>query len=299
MDQSFNQKQPASLEELLQQCTVKLTLPELHQHGTGFFVAPNLILTCNHVVSGSAKLKCPEGRRVKVRWQDQENFVEAEVIKSCVDPVDLALLSFKQVSSTQVPYVYFDTKIEHRQNLYSFGYPDKDFPNGFPVTLTYVGLTGDKPPYMIFNREQIRRGMSGAALLNQDTRKVCGIVKFTRDAGSDLGGGGVSAQTILSELPELIQYQNVPCQKDDLWTSFLINGNIDRNTLLERLRSCPAGIFRVVMSFLRPPAGTLSSENSAQATRAAELIEWAEHPDGCGLEEVQKAYLRAIGKSKL
>jgi len=217
MDQSFNQKQPASLEELLQQCTVKLTLPELHQQGTGFFVAPNLILTCNHVVSGSAKLKCPEGRRVSVRWQNQENFIEARVIKSVADPVDLVLLSFEEVPGVTIPYVYFDVEIGRRQNLYSFGYPDIEFPNGFPLTLSYVGLTGDDPPYMIFNREQVRPGMSGAALLNQGTGRVCGIVKFTRAANSDLGGGGISARTILSEFPELAKHQQEFYQTNSRW----------------------------------------------------------------------------------
>jgi S1-C subfamily serine protease len=38
------------LEALLQQCTVKLTLPGRMGWGTGFFVAPEWILTCTHVV---------------------------------------------------------------------------------------------------------------------------------------------------------------------------------------------------------------------------------------------------------
>jgi hypothetical protein len=38
------------IEDLLQQCTVKLTLPDQMGWGTGFFVAPGWILTCAHVV---------------------------------------------------------------------------------------------------------------------------------------------------------------------------------------------------------------------------------------------------------
>lgn len=40
------------LEELLQQCTVKITVPG--GWGTGFFVASGLVLTCAHVVRRAA-----------------------------------------------------------------------------------------------------------------------------------------------------------------------------------------------------------------------------------------------------
>jgi hypothetical protein len=38
------------LEELLQCCTIKITILSQIGWGTGFFVAPGLILTCAHVV---------------------------------------------------------------------------------------------------------------------------------------------------------------------------------------------------------------------------------------------------------
>lgn len=38
------------LEDLLQDCTVKLLLPGRSGWGTGFFVAPRLLLTCAHGV---------------------------------------------------------------------------------------------------------------------------------------------------------------------------------------------------------------------------------------------------------
>ncbi|NJL81575.1 MAG: hypothetical protein HC907_30555 [Richelia sp. SM1_7_0] len=52
------------------------------------------------------------------------------------------------------------------------------------------------------------------------------------------------------------------------------------------------------MSYLKPPAGILSSEISSQAIRATELIEWAEHPDGCGIVQLYDAYFRATEKRK-
>jgi S1-C subfamily serine protease len=71
----------------LHTCTVKLSIDDTH--GTGFFVAAGLILTCHHVVKNAGD------RPIKVRWQNQENFAEAKVLQSFPDPVDLALLQFK------------------------------------------------------------------------------------------------------------------------------------------------------------------------------------------------------------
>ncbi|NEO44107.1 MAG: CHASE2 domain-containing protein [Moorea sp. SIO4A3] len=69
---------------------------------------------------------------------------------------------------------------------------------------------------------------------------------------------------------------------------------MNREELLDNLCSCPSGIFDKVVTYLKPPAGTLSSEMSSQATRAAELLNWAEHSDGPTLEELEKCYRRAI-----
>lgn len=52
------------LEDLLQQCTVKIIIPG--GWGTGFFVAPAWILTCAHVVQEA------KGEPVQVWWQKKE-----------------------------------------------------------------------------------------------------------------------------------------------------------------------------------------------------------------------------------
>jgi S1-C subfamily serine protease len=66
---------------------VKLSID--NTHGTGFFVAAGLILTCHHVVKNAGD------RPIKVRWQNQEDFAVAKVLQSFPDPVDLALLKFE------------------------------------------------------------------------------------------------------------------------------------------------------------------------------------------------------------
>ncbi len=205
------------LEELLQQCTVKLTLPGGIGWGTGFFVAPEWILTCAHVV------KAANSKPVQVRWLHQENWTQAVVTRSLLPPYDLALLRVTLPKGDSPPCVYLDAEIQSRDPLYLFGYPDTDvgFPNGCPVTFSCEGLTGDEPALIKFALGQVRPGMSGSPLLNQRTGKVCGLVKFTRDRSIDLGGGAVPTAVILAQLPELVEQQQDFHQRDLRWVQIL------------------------------------------------------------------------------
>ena len=204
----------SELEKLLQRCTVKIAIPEQTGWGTGFLVAPGLVLTCAHVV----KSLDYDGHALFSRHQEK-GFTEAKVVQ-LAPPLDLALLQFIP-SSSNFPCVYLDTAIKSGDDLYFFGYPDQDFPNGAPVTGCCEGITGDAPPLIKFKQAQVRPGMSGSALLNASTDKVCGIVKFTRDRSSDLGGGAVSTQEILEAFPKLEELQQQFHQKDKQWVKLL------------------------------------------------------------------------------
>jgi signal peptidase I/DNA polymerase III delta prime subunit len=223
-----------NLEDLLQQCTVKLTLPNRTGWGTGFFVTPDLILTCAHVVRES------EGKPFQVRWQNQESWAEAVVEKLLPDPYDFALLRVTLSQEGNPPCVYLDCEVQSRDPLYLFGYPDQDFPNGCPVTLICEGLTGDKPALIKFALGQVRPGMSGSPLLNQRTGKVCGIVKFTRDRSFDLGGGAIAISTVFSQFPELEAKNHQFQPSNHQWTAFLpplvIPNQHERDTYKNRQR---------------------------------------------------------------
>ncbi|MEQ8756034.1 MAG: HEAT repeat domain-containing protein [Coleofasciculus sp. G1-WW12-02] len=203
------------VEELLQQCTVKLSLPG-RGWGTGFFVAPEWILTCAHVVKKAA------GEPIQVRWQMQENWSQAVVEELLPDPYDLALLRVTLPTDADPPCVYLDGEIKSRDPLYLFGYPDQEFDNGCPVTFNCEGLTGDEPRLIKFKLGQVRPGMSGAPLLNQRTGKVCGIVKFTRDRSFDLGGGAVPTTVILEQFPQLREFQQQFHQRDRRWRDLVL-----------------------------------------------------------------------------
>lgn len=86
------------LEQLLKQCTVKL-MPSGNSWGTGFFVAPGLILTCNHVVQQA------NGEPVQVMWQQSIHWAQVVVEQSFPDPYDLALLQVTTSPNSNPPCV--------------------------------------------------------------------------------------------------------------------------------------------------------------------------------------------------
>lgn len=199
---------PQRLDELLQECTVKITVPDQSGWGTGFFVAPGLILTCAHVVKRSPG-------QVQVGWQDKT--LDALVERSIPEPYDLALLRVVLGADANLPCVWLDEEVQPRDPLYLFGYPDEGDRQGEPRTFNCDGITGSDVAAILFNLGQVRPGMSGSPLLNQRTGKVCGMVKFTRDRSTDLGGGAISNRVILEQFPQLRDQQRQFHQTDLRW----------------------------------------------------------------------------------
>ncbi|UJB70620.1 tetratricopeptide repeat protein [Acaryochloris sp. 'Moss Beach'] len=202
---------PTTLYDLLHQCSVKLLLSD-GTRGTGFFVAPGYLLTCEHVVRNHG------GFPIQVSWQQQDNFAEAH-IEEILEEYDIALLHFVPPSD-DLPCVYLSDELKVGDEIYLFGYPDTEYENGRPVTPEFEGFTGDAPPFMLLEKGQLQPGMSGAALLNRRTGKVCGMAKFTRDQFTDLGGGGITSAVIFQQLPKLVKLQQEFHQQDQRWQKF-------------------------------------------------------------------------------
>lgn len=189
------------LVELLRQCTVKIVIP--NGHGTGFFIAPDKILTCAHVVDAAQQT----GKAVTAYWNNKSYTVTIQHFLSELHPglqlqyPDLALLQADDLASVGHPCAYLHTEAYLDDKIYSYGYTD-EYATGDPSTYTNEGWTDEQHLLLKLKEGQARPGLSGAPILNRRTGGVCGIIKRSRSTESDLGGRAIPTQTIFQAILE-------------------------------------------------------------------------------------------------
>lgn len=201
------------LDDLLRRCTVRLHIPRDGSQGTGFWVAPGLVLTCAHVVETAQAQSAP------VEITGDGRTVSGRIVAFFAKPYpDLALLRCDELQNHPCVYVHADIALQDR--LYSYGYTDL-YSNGDSATFEYEGPTDTGSGALLKLKEgQSRPGLSGAPLLNLRTGGVCGIVKSSRDVETDLGGRAVPITCVPPER-DLAALQQSYHQKNGDWLDCL------------------------------------------------------------------------------
>ena len=194
--------------DLLHASIVRITPPG--ESGSGFFVAPQYILTCTHVVLGMQIGEC-----VSIFWRAKEYSAQLESTIPAPYP-DLALLHVKREEEDH-PCVFFDEEVHVHDMLYSYGFPD-GYPEGSPSDFVYEGLTGGQAPLLTFKAGEVRPGFSGSPLLNLRTGNVCGMIRLTRGEDTLMGGRAIPVSTILQHFPRLIEDQHLFHTRDRRWS---------------------------------------------------------------------------------
>ena len=182
-----NQKQ-------LQKCTIRIDISD--NRGTGFFVAPNLILTCHHVVGNNES--------IPIFWKETQQKYTATVEKTFEYPVDLALL--KLDDNLKHPCIKFDLESPNlNDNLYIFGYPKDEgvnYKEGDSLTFKFAGesFKEDIKLYNLQNTEYTPSGFSSSPILNINNNKVCGIINLAK---IDTGARGIYTEVIFAKFANL------------------------------------------------------------------------------------------------
>ena len=193
-------------DELLPLCAVRIDVRQTPA-GTGFFVAPGLIVTCAHVVESPADPSQPvaaDDIRALITRKEiggtvtQERTIEVDVRRFDAKS-DLAVLTVR--SPFAHPSVLLDSRDAlARDKLHTFAYPELKL-LGVPRLITADGKTGDN--LIAFSQAQIQPGMSGAPLFNFRTGAVCGVISLTRDKRQDLGGYAIPIKRLFAVDPKL------------------------------------------------------------------------------------------------
>ncbi|MCA1707753.1 MAG: serine protease [Actinobacteria bacterium] len=166
--------------------------------GCGFFVTPHTVLTAHHVVSGRSV-----GERIVVR---QGRRTITLTLVAVLPALDTAVL---RSESAHPSWVEVDRTPAIGDELICLGYPSK-YPDGDTFSARVEGVTVDGlTRWLKFKGGQVTEGFSGAPLFNlHHGRRVCGIVKSTRDARSELGGRAIPLASVISEYVPL---------REELW----------------------------------------------------------------------------------
>ena len=204
----------SALMELLESCTVRLSLSSQDGVSTGFFVAPGKILTSAPEIVGAGE------QPIRVDWQDQENFSEA-TIDRVFQANHLAILKLSSPASH--PCVYLDKIFQINDPLCTYGHSHKLAKDGYAVG-NCQKQTGRQ--VIEFKTHQNSLELQSSALLNWKTLKVCGIVQSTHDYVSAMPdqddvtvGKATSAATILATVQDLKKEQKAFHQKDRRWSN--------------------------------------------------------------------------------
>jgi len=211
-----------SREELLalfRRCTARVSDPaDRDGHGTGFFVAPSLLLTCAHVV------KSVRNRLASVTVEWNEHSYTAS-IEQCLDESypDLALLKIANIDNH--PCAYLNDGVDLNNSLYSYGYTD-NYRDGDSSTFVSEGWTDQQRLLLKLKGGEVRHGLSGAPILNLRTGGVCGMVKLTRGVDTSMGGRAVPISTILHEFPQLVSLQKNFHEGDKSWQRSLTSQQV-------------------------------------------------------------------------
>jgi hypothetical protein len=223
-----------ALKRLLRECTVYLDgATGVSASGSGFFVAPGLILTAAHVVRD--KTAPPH-----VRWHDRElGPVTAEWMcpenseNSSVWPLpDLALLSFPEEEAPDHPCVRLSAA-EPGPSVFAEGYARAVDGSGRVQdsrTLAFQALQPHREYTAIRCTDQdLNDGMSGGPLLDLVTGTVVGVIKATKAAQLPLGGVAVWLDRLAAIDPQLPALNQRFHQVDRRWEFARHNRSADHD----------------------------------------------------------------------
>ncbi len=278
---------------LLRECVVEIRSGEEFK-GTGFFVSPNEILTCAHVVQGVDEPRVSRSgwmspARVKARAPD----FEAGSAEPFEMP-DLALLTVSEVSESQ-PCVQLECDVP-------VGGDDADALHLVAFCLDahqsgQIGLNGasvefeallEEGEWELFNLKggQVVHGFSGCPALNMRTGMVCGVIDSSRSLTSDLGGYAIPMSTVAETFPGLLERNADTHESGSRWKAAVeaervakakMKGEAERLPLLAPMSELRSNGDYAPSDLLKPQYGVVGL--IGRSDLQAHLMRWRESED--------------------
>ena len=208
----------SDLEKLAQRCTVRVAVGE--QHGTGFFLAPRLVMTCRHVIEAALN-DAGHADVGRISVEDHRgrtgNVTDVTVRPGVIPPdaprwPDLALLDVNDLDD--LPAVVIDAAPElPNVDLFLPGYPGSGAMSYETLPLASGGQANYRDqsgPYLRLTGDRVVGGFSGRPVVSRRTGLVCAMVRLTKDHQELAGGFAVPVATMLDHLPRLVALHDAP-----------------------------------------------------------------------------------------
>ncbi|MGW1878780.1 trypsin-like peptidase domain-containing protein [Streptomyces sp. NPDC001975] len=205
----------AGFRDLLKEATVRLESPATTTggsplRGTGFFITPDTVATCAHVIAtaGSPLPHRVHGRIVVRRreitfavspdacFADSEGGLDLALLKVVPDGADA------EPPSPVVPVLMSDVA-ELGDTLWTYGHPEGTFHPGEPASFAYEGEALRSTEHLLELPRavgtEVVGGFSGSAVINLKTGAVMGMLTTSNHKGS---AHMLSVAQILARCPE-------------------------------------------------------------------------------------------------
>lgn len=198
------------IHDILIKSTVKIGIPNLFTHGTGYYIDEETIITCFHCIREFNPLKIP----IFINNKNGEAiYFESDLSEK----YDVALL---KTDLKNKHAVHLHGEIEPNYSVTIFGYSD-DNPNGASVGLECEGLSFDDSQRELikFRNGNIRKGHSGSPILSINSGTIVGMIRETNHPNFPFGGYGIPLKTIQECYPDITKLNIQHNLKNNLWQS--------------------------------------------------------------------------------
>ena len=195
------------IQDFLVDCTVRVE--SSGRRGTGFFIAPGLVLTCAHVIEDAASGDyTPSG--ADIHWGGGQ--YAARVVRYGASPSpNLAVL---ETNLKDHPCAYLFESLRPDDTLYVCGFSGEE--SSGPVRLVLEGLEETGSTLKIKSAPRIP-SLSGAPVLNLRTGGVCAMLNTAAGLSAALEGRAIPAATLADLFPDIQVIHDRNHEEKSLW----------------------------------------------------------------------------------
>ncbi|HAD07507.1 MAG TPA: hypothetical protein DCE76_10165 [Anaerolineaceae bacterium] len=236
--------------------------------GAGFFLAPDLAVTCAHVVK---RAKSAVGQPVEIELFANRQRVTAQVLFegwSPSDQDDVAFLRVPVVPPMAQPLTLGFSAGRLGHDYAALGFPDDRNYLAYWVLgkLTEpVPAAGTRRPVLQFQGGEIEKGMSGAPVLDLRSNQIVGMVCEFKDRSRSRTAYGVTVETLRQNSPDPLQVEDIAeMTGGEVYATFkIILAALKQAGIEIRVRTNPAS-GEALFDLATPDFGVLLTRQTAE-----------------------------------